>query len=422
VNDNSRIAKAWMEIRTPITSVSSSGGSGQVIPHLITLPLYYDGLQWNGSYNFPNAGKYNILYYTQDNQTNDIAPAKNSVVYRQLTNNTAPASFTLTSPNDQEGVSGMFPLTWYEVASPNKITYTLQVATNQNFATVVYKEENIPQAATYMPKDGLKNPQTSHYYCQNGDSFCYWKITAIDSFGAMRESNTRSFTIVSTNALPGIIKGIVRDETTGAPIIGATVAAGSSHYTTLTNGAFIMMLSSGTYTVTATANGYQTKTLANIALASGAVYEAGMSLDSNTPITYSVTPSALSNGTISPTIVQTVNSGATATFTITPASGYRTATPVGGTCPQGTLNVNSYTTGAITGNCNVSASFTLTSDLNGDGKVDLADAIIALQVMAGMQPQGMRSNYTTSNADVNGDVKVGMPELLYVLQKVAGAR
>ena len=218
VNDNSRIAKAWMEIRTPITSVSSTGGSGQVIPHLITLPLYYDGLQWNGSYTFPNAGTYNILYYTQDNQTDDIAPAKNSVVYRELAGNVPPAGFTLLSPNDTEAVSPMFLLTWQGVVSPNRITYTLQVATDQGFTNVIYKEEGIPQAATYMPKNALKKPGTSQYHCQNGDSYCYWKVQAIDLYGATSHSDTRSFTIVSTNVPGGIIAGWIIPPVSGAVI------------------------------------------------------------------------------------------------------------------------------------------------------------------------------------------------------------
>jgi len=74
-----------------------------------------------------------------------------------------------------------------------------------------------------------------------------------------------------------------------------------------------------------------------------------------------VTPSAGSNGTISPATTQAVNNGSTATFTITANSNYRVITPIGGTCPQGTYNsvgtTNNYTTGAITANCSVSPSF-----------------------------------------------------------------
>jgi autotransporter-associated beta strand protein len=72
--------------------------------------------------------------------------------------------------------------------------------------------------------------------------------------------------------------------------------------------------------------------------------------------TFTVTPSAGANGTISPGTPQTVASGSTTTFTVTPGSGYTAV--VGGTC-GGTLVGNTYTTNAITANCTVAATFTL---------------------------------------------------------------
>lgn len=57
-------------------------------------------------------------------------------------------------------------------------------------------------------------------------------------------------------------------------------------------------------------------------------------------------------------------------------------------------------------------------DLNGDSRVDLADAILALQVLAGMQPAVTGSN----EADVNGGGRIGLEEAIYVIQKAAGLR
>ncbi len=74
--------------------------------------------------------------------------------------------------------------------------------------------------------------------------------------------------------------------------------------------------------------------------------------------TYTVTPSAGANGTISPSTPQTVNSGSTTAFTVTPSGGYTTS--VGGTC-GGSLVGATYTTNAITANCTVSASFSTTT-------------------------------------------------------------
>ncbi len=68
-----------------------------------------------------------------------------------------------------------------------------------------------------------------------------------------------------------------------------------------------------------------------------------------------------------------------------------------------------------------------TGDINGDGVVDIADAILGLKVMVGSAPAqgapgGIRSDYATSGADVNGDNKIGLSEVIYILQKAAGAR
>jgi hypothetical protein len=69
---------------------------------------------------------------------------------------------------------------------------------------------------------------------------------------------------------------------------------------------------------------------------------------------WTVTPSAGSNGTISPNTAQSVANNGTTTFTVTPSSGYTAS--VSGTC-GGTLSGTTYTTNAITGNCTVVASF-----------------------------------------------------------------
>lgn len=108
--------------------------------------------------------------------------------------------------------------------------------------------------------------------------------------------------------------------------------------------------------------GSSPSTLAGYELASGSPGENAGS-DSNdmgtlyygvAAASYTVTPSAGSNGTISPASPQSVDYGATTQFTVTPDSGY-TAT-VGGTC-GGSLIGTTYTTNAITGDCTVSATF-----------------------------------------------------------------
>lgn len=56
-------------------------------------------------------------------------------------------------------------------------------------------------------------------------------------------------------------------------------------------------------------------------------------------------------------------------------------------------------------------------DINRDRTVDLRDAILSLQIVAGLSPEGIHLS-----ADVNGDGKIGLEEVIYILQKVSKIR
>ena len=69
-----------------------------------------------------------------------------------------------------------------------------------------------------------------------------------------------------------------------------------------------------------------------------------------------VTPTAIGNGSISPSAVQTVLYGDSKVFTLTPQLGHKLGSISG--CPGGAgLSGNTYTTGPITTNCTVTATF-----------------------------------------------------------------
>jgi sugar lactone lactonase YvrE len=57
-------------------------------------------------------------------------------------------------------------------------------------------------------------------------------------------------------------------------------------------------------------------------------------------------------------------------------------------------------------------------DVDGNGLVTLTDAIVALQVMSGITP----AQPVNPSADVNGDGRIGLAETFYILQKAAGLR
>ncbi len=57
-------------------------------------------------------------------------------------------------------------------------------------------------------------------------------------------------------------------------------------------------------------------------------------------------------------------------------------------------------------------------DLNGDGNVDIADAVMVMQILAGMIPE----SEVFISSDVNRDGRIGLADALYVLQVVSGLR
>ena len=59
-------------------------------------------------------------------------------------------------------------------------------------------------------------------------------------------------------------------------------------------------------------------------------------------------------------------------------------------------------------------------DVNGDGDIDLTDAILTLQITSCIYLP--HQTYVTIYADVNDDHKIGTEEAIYILQKAAGLR
>jgi ELWxxDGT repeat protein len=117
---------------------------------------------------------------------------------------------------------------------------------------------------------------------------------------------------------------------------------------------------------------------------------------------HTVTPSAGAGGTISPNTAQTVNHGATTSFTVTPDEGYSIVSVSG--C-SGTLDGSTYTTAAITADCAVTASFRET-DSDGDGIDDAWEEL-------------WFGNLTTADAKSDFD-KDGYSDLQEYLNALAG--
>jgi len=111
---------------------------------------------------------------------------------------------------------------------------------------------------------------------------------------------------------------------------------------------------------------------------------------------------------------------ASAQLVLNPEPGYTIGSVTG--C-SGILDGNVYTISEVTQSCNVSVQFSrdhdvLPGNVNDDDGIDLADAILALQVISGVP----ESEDVYSDADVDGDGRIGLSEAVFVLQVLGGLR
>jgi hypothetical protein len=289
--------------------------------------------------------------------------------------------------------------------------------------------------------DGSVRLVDGHKGLYDGKTY-YWKIEAVDCYGNMTASAVWSFTTKNTNVPPGIITGIVYSDRAMAFINQATVSAMIGNQVVASaiselNGFFALEVNAGTVDqLVIEKTGFETASISNVTVTT----------DETARVNPNITPESLPNA---PAV-----SGTTPTNNLKPTWTWASGGSGGNGTYRFKLNSSDLTTGATettatsytpasnltegshtlyvqerdaAGNWSASGSNEITvgttkGDINGDTRVNLADAIIALQMISHMNPSGIRLDYATSGADVNRDGRIGMAEVIYILQKAAGLR
>jgi hypothetical protein len=338
VSNNTRMDTIWVEIKAPGTTPIDSGGSGQAEMNL-PKSVYQaynpsmDRYEWGNQGTFSEPGTYQILFFAKDTNTLNVSPLVESKVYKAKAGNVPPGSFLLISPNNGDSVLTTVVLDWEDATDPegDRLTYTVLLAKGDpGFTNPLRKEGLIYSTCLIEPADGLEDLSTY-----------YWKVLAIDEYGAVRESDVRVFSTNNTNPAAAFIRGVVFNAITKAGIVNAAVSVGALSFPTGEGGYYLGQVSPITATITASAIGYKPQSFSGVTIGDGAVV--------------------------------------TKDFALTP---FRPG------------------------------------DLNGDNAVDMADCIQAIRIMNGASAAAA----DVMAADVNGDGKIGMAEVVYILQKAAGLR
>jgi len=294
VTDDSQVDSAvWIEVRSPSLILNSSAGSIQADLNTTKVPMVHNGTtnRWEVSASlFDQSGEYEIFYFVRDKETLKLSPMKRSIVYKEQAGNSAPGAFSLVAPSDASIQTTVLVFDWADSVDPdgNPITYTVQLSTSPTFTPMAYQKAGLTDSNLAIGSEaGLKDKATY-----------YWKVLALDTFGAITESNNGaawSFQTDNPNSLPGIIKGYVTDSATGIALSGASVVSSTGGtVTTATNGAYVISIPSGATTISATASGYVSSTGVALTIASGENQTRNIQLD---PSQYTLTVNLVGGGT-----------------------------------------------------------------------------------------------------------------------------
>jgi len=244
VNDNRRLLTLWIEVKSPgyRQIISETEQIEMILPKIVTNKYIEktNRYQWNKDDLkdiFQETGTYQIFYFAKDTKTKNVSKMKQSLVYKASSINKKPEAFSLLSPKDgleitSHGViascaSDPTPkcytmMTWEYAKDPDDdiLSYTLLISKDK-------KDFDNP---TIQPYSGLDHNFVSINIPEDWDgSTVYWKVQAIDKYGAIRDSNIHSFVINNTyNPVIGTITGYVYDSDTQMPIENAKVTVDNS--------------------------------------------------------------------------------------------------------------------------------------------------------------------------------------------------
>ncbi|NJO17067.1 MAG: hypothetical protein HC877_15400 [Thioploca sp.] len=173
----------------------------------IQLPLA-EGNHFQGQVaTFTEAGQYELFYFVIDNQTGDISPLQRSSVYKNKLNNQPPIAVQLLAPADGSETQTVVIFDWKASQDPDNdyFTYTLLLGTDPALQKIVYQQEDLSTSITYLDQtavidDPLNQGQPG---LRDGTQY-FWKVQAIDKYGAIAESPIFAFQTNDTNFPPGL--------------------------------------------------------------------------------------------------------------------------------------------------------------------------------------------------------------------------
>jgi hypothetical protein len=435
VDNPADVRLIWLEVKAPNYDPVDPGPELQIEMETFkkaTTEVVGTEYQWNAvgdtpdpSDLFDTPGTYQIFYFVKDDVTGHTSPLMQGRVYRRIDGNLKPEPFDLLYPSDCpagcfEEQRTTLAFDWEDALNQDPetdtITYTVLLSKDDpGFTDPIYIEGIANSGCVLGPEHGIEDLSTY-----------FWKVQAIDQYGAFRDSTTsRVFHTNNDNPLGfGWIEGHVYSAYDDTPIVGATILFDGTPIETSTGGYYIGILSPNAYAVIISATGFTSRTLSDVTVIGGDVVtrEFWLAPDDQVPDPeFAPLPNTFT--TITEVTLTCPNGSAEIRYTTDGSEPDELSTLYGGplTITATTeLRARAYLFG-LTPSEVVSGVYTIDlvdGDLSGEGDVNLADAILGLQVLSGITP----SNGVLLSGDVNNDAKISMEEVIYILQYIAGIR
>ncbi len=214
---------------------------------------------------FDAPGTYQILYFAKDDDSGHVSPLVQSRVYKALDGNSQPDPFNLLAPANDASVLTTTILDWDDADDPDfdLLTYTVLLSKDDDqFLDPIRIQGLVNSAYLLGPDDGIQDLSTY-----------YWKVQAMDPFGALQESAVRVFHTDDTNQAFGWIMGYVTSAIDNAPVAGASVAFDVQTLTTDASGFYISARQPGFYDLQVTATGFDTYGPHEVRITEGGILE-----------------------------------------------------------------------------------------------------------------------------------------------------
>jgi len=427
VDNFDRVSTAWCEVKPPdymLPDPGDAGGSEQAEMDIVRT-FYSENsenlFQWTnlGEHpddpDFSDPGIYQVFFFAKDFYSGTVSPLMETRVYKAESDNLLPDPFSLVSPLDatenEKTVSTTPILDWEDTSDPDgdSLSYTVVLSRDDPFFRDPFYKEGLTHSVCLLPpSDGLAD-----------GGVYYWKVWAIDEYGAVRESEVRVFrTDNYNNPLDGWIQGHVYDADTCEPVDIFDLVVGDETIRTASEGYYIGEKSPGKYDVRIEADGYESDR-AEVEIIEEEVVAKDFRLKEKRVADPTFSPSSGIYAEGQNVEISCATSGVTIRYTTggnepdESSDEYISPVSVAGDM---TIKAKAYDD-LLKASRTITAEYKISTDgdVNADKKTDLADVILILRLLTGRET----ASTVNMEAETGGDEKIGLADVIYIMKALA---